>query len=407
MERRVVITAEASITPIGNTEKQIVGNLVNGRSGVKKLRPPDDFPEELKSKVFGTVDYEIEHNFSRKERKTLSPVGIYACQTAKEVLQKSGLDNDFIRSGRLGVAFGSLQGSPNVQRGMFNALFREEFSKVSGAAYIQQMNHTTAANISKMFNITGRIISSTTACTTSSQSIGFGYEAIRHGKQDAMLCGGSDEYDYFTIAIFDKLLASSIKYNDNPELTPRPFDKGRDGLVVGEGAGAVLLEEYEHAKKRNANILAEVIGFSTLSNGGDLVHPNVEGVTKTLYDGLSDAQINSDDVDFVSSHATATIVGDIVEAKSIYNVYRDNPFVTSFKGYTGHTMGACGVMETIFTLYMMKNGIIVPTLNLNEPDDECGMINHPNKVIDKTVNIASVQNFAFGGVNTVLYLRRI
>ncbi len=407
MDRRVVITSESSITPIGRDKKVILNNLAKGISGIKKIRKDDTFTEELKSGVFGTVDYDINYDFNRNYKKTLSPVGFYACQVTKDLLEKSGLTQEFIVSGRLGIAFGSLQGSPNVQRSMFNSLFKGEFSKLSSTVYIQQMNHTTAANISRMFGITGRIISSTTACTTSSQSIGFGYEAIRYGKQDAMICGGADEYDLFTVAVFDKLLASSIKYNDTPEKTPRPFDKNRDGLVVGEGAGALLLEEYEFAKKRGANILAEIIGFSTLSNGSDLIHPDVDGVKKTIIDGLKDAKLSADEVEFISSHATSTPAGDVVEATSIYEVYKDKPFVTAFKSFTGHTMGACGVIETIFTLYLMQENIIVPTLNLDEPDENCKMINHTMKIRDKNIRIASVQNFAFGGVNTVLFLKKV
>jgi 3-oxoacyl-[acyl-carrier-protein] synthase II len=257
-----------------------------------------------------------------------------------------------------------------------------------------------------MFGITGRVISSSTACTTSSQSIGFGYESIKYGMQDAMICGGSDEYDTTTVAVFDNLLACSTRFNDTPHLTPRPFDASRDGLVVGEGGGAVLLEEFEFAKKRGANILAEIIGFSCNNNGGDLILPDINGITQTIILGLKDAGIGADEVDFVSAHATGTKMGDIIEAQAIRTVYGDSPYVTGLKSYVGHTMGSCGAIETIIILYMMEHGFIAPTLNLHEIDERCSMIRHTMKLHESDIRIAAIQNFAFGGVNTSLIIKK-
>jgi 3-oxoacyl-[acyl-carrier-protein] synthase II len=268
------------------------------------------------------------------------------------------------------------------------------------------MVHTTAVNITKMFGITGRVISSSTACTTSSQSIGFGYETVKFGMQDAMLCGGADEYDTTTVAVFDNLLACSTDFNNTPHLTPRPFDVSRDGLVVAEGAGAVLLEEYEHARSRGAPILGEVIGFSCTNNGGDLILPNSEGITRTLTLALKDAAIDPDEVDFISAHATATKMGDVIEAQAIGRIYGDGPVVAGLKGYMGHTMGSCGAIEAIITLYLMQAGFIPRTLNLDRVDERCAMIRHAVQLQEKPVRIAAVQNFAFGGVNTCFMLKR-
>jgi 3-oxoacyl-[acyl-carrier-protein] synthase II len=340
----------------------------------------------------------------------MGPVAYYACQVAKEVLEASGLDDDFITSGRLGVAFGSTHGSPTVQREIYKSFFgqsRSSFSSIGAVDYLKSMVHTTAVNITKMFGITGRVISSSTACTTSSQSIGFGYEMIKYGMQDAMLCGGADEYDTTTVAVFDNLLACSTDFNDTPHLTPRPFEKKRDGLVVGEGAGAVLLEEYESAKKRGATILAEIIGFSCNNNGGDLILPNIDGISETIRLGLKDADISADSVDFVSAHATATKMGDVIEAQAMGRVYADSPVVTGLKSYMGHTMGSCGAIETILTTYMMEEGFIAPTLNLENIDERCAMINHAQELVESDIRIAAIQNFAFGGVNTCLIIKKI
>ncbi len=411
MNRRVVITAESAITPIGRTKEEIVHSLKTGKSGVEKMKPGGFLEEFLHSKVFGTVSYDIEYNFDRKFRKTLSPVSYYACQVAKEVLEKSGLPKEFYGSGRMGVAFGSIHGSPSVQRGIYEAFLDNSKSgkpTVSATDYLKSMVHTTAVNITRMFGITGRVISSCTACTTSSQSIGYGYEAVKFGMQDAMICGGADEYDTTTVGVFDNLVACSVDFNDTPHLTPRPFDTKRDGLVVGEGAGAILLEEYESAKKRGATILAEVIGFSCGNNGGDLILPNAEGVKQTILAGLENAGIKPGDVDFISAHATATRMGDIVEAQAIHSVYGDDgPYVSGLKSYMGHTMSACGVIETILSLYMIQDGFIAPTLNLDEVDERCPNIKHVLSQVDKQINIASIQNFAFGGVNTSLFIKRM
>ncbi len=409
MEKRVVITASSAITPIGHHKDEIIDSLVNGKSGVKELRDDKLLTAYVASRVFGTVSSPIEFDFERKYRKTMGPVAYYACQVVKEVLEAAGLDKEFISSGRLGVAFGSTHGSPTVQREIYKTFFsrsQSKFSSIGAVDYLKSMVHTTAVNITKMFGITGRVISSSTACTTSSQSIGFGYEAVKYGLQDAMICGGADEYDTTTVAVFDNLLACSTDFNDTPHLTPRPFDTKRDGLVVGEGAGAVLLEEYEFAKKRGADIIGEVIGFSCNNNGGDLILPNMNGITETIKLGLKNAKIESDEVDFVCAHATATKMGDVAEAMAIYKAYGDSPYVTGLKGYMGHTMGSCGVIETIITLYMMEQGIIAPTLNLDEVDERCSMIRHTKKLRESDIRIAAIQNFAFGGVNTSVLIKK-
>ena len=361
MDRRVVITAASAISPIGHTRDEILHSLQNGISGVKPLRDDGLLSDRIHSQVFGTVSADIDFNFERKYRKTMGPVAFYACQVVKEVIAQAGLSPEVLGSGRLGVAFGSTHGSPTVQRGIYETFFsksQKRFASIGAVDYLKSMVHTTAVNITKMFGITGRVISSSTACTTSSQSIGFGYEMIRFGRQDAMICGGADEYDTTTVAVFDNLLACSTAFNATPSRTPRPFDAERDGLVVGEGAGAVLLEDYDSARRRGADILGEVVGFGCNNNGGDLIFPNVDGITATLRIALEDARLNPGDVDFISAHATATKMGDVIEAQAIQKVFGEQtPLVSGLKSYMGHTMGSCGVIETILSLYMMAEGL--------------------------------------------------
>lgn len=409
MARRVVITGASAITPIGCTRETILSSLTNGVSGVKTLRDDGLLTRHIHSGVFGTVSEKIDFDFKRADRKTMGPVSYYACHVAGEALRQSGLSEAFIRSGALGVAFGSTHGSPTVQRDIYRNFFDSAgagLKNVGAVDYLKSMVHTTAVNITRMFGITGRVISSSTACTTSSQSIGFGYEVVKFGLQEAMLCGGADEYDTTTVAVFDNLLACSVDFNHAPHKTPRPFDKNRDGLVVGEGAGAVLLESYESATARNAEILGEVIGFSCGNNGGDLILPNADGIARTISSGLEIAGLTPDQVDFISAHATATKMGDVMEAQAIGKIFGDGPAVTALKSYMGHTMGSCGVIETILTLYMMDQGVIYPTLNLETVDSRCDMIRHVRETIDARISIAAVQNFAFGGVNTILFIKK-
>ncbi len=382
-------------------------NLLGGVSGVRPIRSDDLLARQVHCGVFGTVDEEIEYDFPRRNRKTMGPVSFYACQVATEALAQSGLTEDVLTSGRVGVAYGSTHGSPTVQRDLYLILGREGGLRRIGATdYLKSMVHTTAVNITRLFGITGRVISSGTACTTSAQAIGFGYEAIRFGRQEAMVCGGADEYDTTTVAVFDSLLACSTRWNDRPESTPRPFDVQRDGLVVGEGASALVLEELEHARRRGAQILAEVIGFGCSNNGGDMILPNAAGVRRTLLMGIEDARLSPDDVDLVSAHATATPMGDVVEARAIADVYGGSTPVLALKGYMGHTMGACGGIETVLLLHMMKRGVVTRSLNLDEVDPRCAMVNHVTQVAEMDLRVVSVQNFAFGGVNTCLMYRR-
>ena len=409
MHRRVVITGSAAITPIGHGRAPIIRSMQQGVSGVKPLRSDGLLTDHIHSGVYGTIDYPIDYEFKRSDRKTMGPVSYYACQVAKEALAESGLSPEFITSGRMGVAFGSVHGSPSVQRQIYRTFFDDSGSRLSSVGavdYLKSMVHTTAVNITRMFGITGRVISSSTACTTSSQSIGFGYEAVKFGLQDAMLCGGADEYDTTTVAVFDNLLACSTDYNDRPQLTPRPFDRDRDGLVVGEGAGAVVLEDFEAAKKRGATILGEVVGFSCNNNGGDLILPNKDGIVQTIRLGLESAGVAPEAIDFVSAHATATKMGDVIEAMAMSQIYGEGPMVSALKSYMGHTMAACGVIETIQTLYMMQEGFVAPTLNLETVDRRCEGIRHVRELRDADIGLAAVQNFAFGGVNTCLILKR-
>ncbi len=406
--RRVVITGASAVTPIGLSRSDILDGLRGGRSGVAPLRPDDPLAAILSCHVYGALPGPIPSEFVRKYKKTMGPVCHYACHVAKEAIAQSGLEPGFVSSGDMGVSFSSTQGSPSVAREVYQAFLaqsRPVVTRLHPAAYLQSMTHTTAANIARMFSITGRTIASSTACTTGTQAIGFGYEAVKFGLQDAMICGAADEYDTTALAVFDHLLVASNAFNSTPHRTPRPFDADRDGLVVGEGAAALVLEELAHAKARGADILAEIAGFGTTNNGGDLILPSRASIERTIRAGLANARLAADELDYISAHGTATQVGDIAEAEAIGAVYGLRPAVTAFKSYMGHTMAACGAIETVLTLYAMQLGCAFPTLNLDRVDERCAMARHARTLLEQAIRVASVQSFALGGVNAVLFLK--
>jgi len=271
--------------------------------------------------------------------------------------------------------------------------------------FLQFMSHTTAANLANFFGVTGRIVPTSSACTSGSQGIGFGYEAIRFGRQEVMLAGGAEELAAMDAAVFDVLFATSTR-NDEPTATPRPFDSGRDGTVVAEGAGCLVLEELEHAERRGAHVYAEVLGFGTNCDGRHLTNPDAAGMEQVMRLGLADAEIEPDAVGYVNAHGTSTEAGDIAESHAMAAVYGENTPTSSLKGHLGHTLGACGALEAWITLSMIREGWAAPTLNLREVDPRCATLDYiREQPRDIDTEIVVSNNFAFGGVNTSLVFR--
>ena len=281
----------------------------------------------------------------------------------------------------------------------------KEVKGVTSGSYVKMMAQTSCVNISLYFKTTGRLIPTSTACTSGSMGIGYAYEAIKNGYQTVMIAGGADELHPTQIAIFDTLYATSQK-NSTPELTPTPFDKDRDGIVIGEGAGTMILEEYEHAKKRGAKIYAEVIGFGTSTDGTHITNPNRDKMKSALELALQDANISPDEIGYVNAHGTATIQGDLAESNATYDIFKRSVPTSSIKSYTGHTLGACGSVEAILTLDMAHKKWFCPTINLTNVDEACGKLDYikgEGREID--TNIVMSNNFAFGGINTSLIFK--
>jgi len=405
--RRVVITGLGILCPIGNNKKEIKDAFYNKKSGIVFM-PEWEKIDGLRSLVAGTVKNIDKKILDRKTRRSMGNVAVFNTISAKIAIDDAGLDNNLLQSGRVGVAASSTIGSPQAYEDFFYEIFRtNSIGQITSMTFLKIMSHTTVANIAVNFGITGRVFSPASACTSSSQAIGMSYEAIKFGIQDVMLAGGAEEIHHTTAATFDILNVASKNYNDNPQLTPAPFDKDRDGLVVGEGGGIVILEEYEHAKKRGAKIYGEIIGFSSLCDGNHMSTPSKEGMVNTMDAALKNANLSTDKIDYINAHATSTDTGDVAEAQATLEVFNTKIPVSATKSFTGHTLGACGVHEIIFSLYMLEDNKIYPTIHHKTIDPRCKGLNVVTDIIDKKLNIIMSNNFAFGGINTSLIVQKI
>lgn len=408
MSRRVVVTGMSGISPIGQDWKSVSECLRAGRSGIRRVDTWDDVPDFNTRLGSPVLDFAAPEHWARKKRRAMGRVSQLSARAAELALEDAGLlGSPLLASGRVGVSFGSSSGSPPAMGVYAEKLFQGRTLRGIGAnEYLQIMSHTCAANIANLFELRGRIVSTCTACTSGSQGIGFAYEMIASGKQDVMLGGGAEELHPMVVAVFDILFSTSTR-NDEPESTPRPFDADRDGLVVGEGAGCLVLEELEHARKRGAQIHAEMIGFGTNSDGQHMTNPDPAGMQAVLRLALADAGLAPEDVDYVNAHGTATEVGDVAESQATARVFGDRVPFSSLKGHLGHTLGACGALEAWMTLGMLREGWFAPTLHLENVDERCGRLDYiQNQPRELRAEIAMSNNFAFGGVNTSMLFRR-
>lgn len=408
--RKVVITGKGAVSPFGIGKDALINGLFSGKSAVASLKHEwEPKISDLNCWVGAPLTEELPvKSIDRKNRRTMGKTAIMGVLAAKEAIEEASLTEDIFQSGRCGVSFSSTTGSTESLSSFFENYYTHSSLKdISSGSFFQVMSHTTAANVAHNFNVTGRVISPDAACSSSAQAIGLAYEAISHGIQDVMLCGGSDELHAIVCGTFDLLNATSCRYNDAPEKTPRPFDANRDGTVCGEGAGCLILESEESALSRGVPILAEIIGFSTLSDGSHLAQPHSESIVKCMKNALLGAGIRPEQVDYINAHATGTLLGDAAEAEAIRKVFGEKTVpVSSLKGHMGHTLGASGVLELSASLSMMEKGELVPSLNFELADKDCQGIDCFKDFRKKEINIIMKNSFAFGGINVVLILRR-
>ncbi|MBU4318766.1 MAG: beta-ketoacyl-[acyl-carrier-protein] synthase family protein [Proteobacteria bacterium] len=404
--KRVVITGMGIISPIGNNLDDVLKSLVNNVSGIKTIRDWEGL-EGLKVNIAGICEGYDQKRISRKDRRTMGPMAVMASLASLDAIIQSGLEEETISSPDTGVSMGSTTGSGAIIEKLFSDFSKYQgFNTLEGTTFMKIMNHSVSANVSAMLKAKGRVISPCCACATSTQAIGEGFEIIKNGYQKVMICGGADDLHPSTAAVFDVLNVASRKYCSNPSETPKPFDLNRDGLVVSEGAGALVLEEYEHALSRNAKILGEIAGYSTCCDGEHMTSPSIDGMLRSMNGALKSASCGIHEIDYINAHATGTLQGDISEANAIKALCGDLIPVSGTKGFTGHTLAASGVMETIFSVLMMNHDFIVPTKNLENIDPACSGVFHVQERMDKKLNRIMTSNFAFGGINATLILKK-
>ncbi len=405
--RRVVVTGIGINTPIGHTLDDVSHALRNDVHGIKHIADFDRI-EGLRTRLGGEVTgLDLTSAWHRQRLRSMGRVALLAAHATSSAIADSGLSSERIAELDVGLAYGSTHGSSiELERFCRKVFAKDSLDDVPSTAYLRFMSHTTAANLAGLFGIHGRVISTCAACVSASQAVGAGYETIRAGVQTVMICGGAEELHWVPAGVFDVLFATSIAYNDRPSMSPRPFDKARDGLVIAEGAGTVVLEEHDHAVARGAHIYAEIIGYGTNCDGGNVTSPSAEGMTHSMALSLRDAQLSASEIDYVNAHGTGTIIGDVSESHAMLKVFGDKTPVSSTKAFTGHTLGACGTIELAFCVAMMRDGFLAPTRNLAELDPACASLDYvvggPRNARPTTV---MTNNFAFGGINTSIILR--
>jgi 3-oxoacyl-[acyl-carrier-protein] synthase II len=407
LTRRVVITGVGAYSPIGNDWQVVQKNLRELNSGVRHMEAWEEY-DGLHTKLGAPVsDFEEPASFNRKRTRSMGRVAMLATAASEKALTDSGLLGDAVlQSGRVGVAYGSSTGSTQAITDFANMLLTKSLDGITATTYIRMMGHTAPVNIGVFFGLKGRVITTSSACTSGSQGVGYAYEAIRHGSQDIMLAGGAEELCPTEAAVFDTLYATST-CNDKPETTPRPFDRDRDGLVIGEGACTLILENREHAVARGAKIYAEIVGFDTNSDGAHVTQPSSDMMQCVIEKALADAGLEPGAIGYVSAHGTATERGDIAESHATHSVLGDAVPISSVKSYMGHTLGACGALEAWLSVEMMNNGWFAPTINLENIDSNCASLDYiQGNGRELDVEYVMSNNFAFGGINTSLILRR-
>ena len=409
--RRVVVTGRGVLGPLGHDWPSVLAWLRSGRNAVRHFPEWGEY-KGLNSRLgVPAQPFELPDHYNRKATRSMGRVALLATRASELALVDAGLLGDpLLKSGKVGISYGSSAGTPSSMSDFGRMLAEFNTQYINATTYIKMMAHTAPVNMGVFFGITGRIVTTSSACTSGSQGIGYAYEAIKAGKQVAMLAGGSEELDVTATTVFDTLFATSSD-NDAPESTPRPFDVSRNGLVIGEGGCTLVLEDLEHALARGARIHAEIVGYGTNSDGQHVTQPNAVTMAQAMRLALDDAGLPPEVISYVNGHGTATEHGDIAETTATHAVFGERMPISSLKSFTGHTLGACGAMEAWVTLEMLREGWFHPTANLRNVDPRCGALDYilPNepgggRLIDG--EYAMSNNFAFGGINTSLVLRR-
>jgi 3-oxoacyl-[acyl-carrier-protein] synthase II len=406
--RRVVVTGIGIASPLGCDLNEAASRLRANHSGVTAMPEWEGighFSPRVAAPVVVPKALEIPH----KAARTMGRVAQLAAVATGIAIRDAALGADELADGTIGLAYGSTNGSSKANEDWVRKLVaNNSFLGMTSTTYLKFMSHTTAANLAIHFGVRGRVICTSAACVSATQAIGHGFETIGSGLADVMVCGGAEELHFSHAAVFDMLYAASKAFNGTPELTPRPFDQRRDGLVVGEGAGTLVLEEYERAKKLGKRIYAEISGFGTNCDGTHVTNPSSVGMRGAMELALRSARCGPETIDYVNAHATGTTIGDIAESQATHALFGDRVPVSSLKGHLGHTLGGCGAIELAFSIAMLRDGWIAATRNLEVVGDSCAPLDYVmGEARSAKVRRVICNKFAFGGINTSLVVSAI
>lgn len=403
---RVVITGIGIYSCIGKNLDDVSNSLYKGQSGIILDKERKEFG--YRSGLTGFVERpNLKELLDRRSRIMLPEQGEFAYVATVEALAQAGIDQDYLNQNDVGILYGNDSSAKAIIDATDIIREKKNTMMIGSGAVFQTMNSTVTMNLATIFKLKGINFTISAACASGSHSIGVGYNFIKSGLQDCIICGGAQEINQYAMGSFDALCAFSINESD-PTKASRPFDRGRDGLIPSGGAATIILESLESATKRGAKILGEVIGYGFSSNGAHISNPTVEGPVRSLSMALKDAGINSSEVDYINAHATSTPAGDASEAKAIYEVFgSDNPLVSSTKSMTGHECWMAGASEIVYSMLMMQNSFIAPNINFENPDEDSAKLNIAEYSIEKKINVFLSNSFGFGGTNSSLIIKKL
>ncbi len=407
MSNRVVITGMGIWSCLGQDLKTVKDSLYNGKSGIGLQ--PERLEYGYRSGLTGIVPEPVitKQMLDRHTRAGMSEEAKYAYMASRQAFDMANIDDDYLRKNEVGCIFGNDSSAKPVIEASKIMDEKHDSAMLGYGIIFQSMNSTVNMNLSTIFHLRGVNFTVSAACASGSHSIGLGYMLIKQGLQEMVLCGGAQETNYYSMASFDALGAFSVRM-DEPHKASRPFDRDRDGLIPSGGAAALLLESYDHAVERGANILAEVIGYGFSSNGGGISEPSDEGSVIAMTRAIKDADVSLDDIDYINAHATSTKQGDMYEAIALGRMFQGKrALISSTKSMTGHECWMAGASELVYSIIMMQNNFVAPNINLENPDEHAEMLNLTPKTIDTEVNTVLSNSFGFGGTNSALVIRTV
>jgi 3-oxoacyl-[acyl-carrier-protein] synthase-1 len=398
--RNVVITGVGIKSCIGNTYQEVLDSLKNGKSGITANETYKEMG--FRSQVSGNVDLNFAELIDRKLYRFMGEASAYAYLAAQDAIEMAGISEDHLNSEKTGIVAGSGGSSTRVMVSTADITREKGPKRIGPYAVTKSMGSSISAILGTAYKLKGINYSISSACATSAHCIGHGADLIKSGQQDIIIAGGGEDLHWSSSNLFDAMGALSSNFNDNPSSASRAYDKNRDGFVISGGSGMVILEEEEHAKKRNANILAKLTGYYATSDGYDMVAPSGEGALRCMKGAM---QNHGSEVDYINTHGTSTPVGDVAELKAIKELFKnDIPVISSTKSMTGHSLGATGVQEAIYSIMMLKEKFIAPSINIDQLCDEAEGVNIATETIEKDVNSVLSNSFGFGGTNASLVI---